>query len=312
MRYLSAQPANKYFAWQIDVMLTNFESMGVDMSTVDVLCAINNNVIPEEWHDLKDHHRANFYFYEDTRQAIGYIPSIRYNIIKQHFLAYPELEKEVIFLHDSDMVFTKPPSEWITQEMLDGDDWYGSDVNSYINYDYIISKGQEVFDLMVDTIGIDPQCVIDNNKNCIGAQYILKGTDYAFWDAIEKKSDELYTKVSQLNTRIKLEIENYHEIQIWCACMWTLLWLGWMRGKKTIVHKNLDFSWGTSTLSEYEMYNMMHNAGVTTNENGLFFKGKYTNSYPYGHNLEIKEGTASKKYYEWVQKAEKSTCLKYL
>jgi hypothetical protein len=311
LRYISAQPANRYFAWQVDVMLYNFKSMDVDMSKVDVLCAINNNIIPDDWKALRQSHEANFYFYNDTRESPIYIPSIRPNMLKQHFLAYPELENEVLFYHDCDIVFSKPPSEWITQEMIEDDNWYGSNVNSYINYDYIISKGQQVFDLMVSTIGIDPQYVIDNNKNCIGAQYILKGTDYSFWDTVERKSEELYSIVSKLNAKIKLDIPDYHEIQIWCACMWTVLWNGWMMGKKTIAHPNLEFSWGTSLISEYYQYNIMHNAGVTDNLQGLFFKGKYTDSYPYGKNLQIKENMASKMYYEWIQKAEKLTSLKY-
>ncbi len=33
------------------------------------------------------------------------------------------------------------------------------------------------------------------------------------------------------------------------------------------------------------------------------------NEYPYLKNLKIAEGSASKKYYEWVQKIEKKTCL---
>lgn len=312
LRYISAQPANTYFIWQVDVMLTNFAMMGVDMDRVDVLCGIDNNHIPYEWLDLADSHEANFYFYNDTRASKGYIPSIRPNLIKQHFLAHPNVKDDVLFYHDCDIIFTNPPSKWITEKMLTDQNWYGSDVNSYIGYDYIKSKGKDVFDLMTQIVGIDQQCVIDNSKNCIGAQYIIKGTDYQFWHNVEVISETLYERVSELNAKLKIQDPTYYELQIWCSCMWTVLWTAWMRGVNTIADPILGFSWGTSMIDEYDEYNIMHNAGVVGTEDGLFHKGSYTHKYPYGLNLQLRNNMASKKYYEWVQEAEKRTVLKYL
>jgi hypothetical protein len=54
----------------------------------------------------------------------------------------------------------------------------------------------------------------------------------------------------------------------------------------------------------------MHNAGVTSPNEGLFYKAQYMNSYPYNLDLQITEGSASSKYYEQIQKVEKITCLK--
>ena len=41
----------------------------------------------------------------------------------------------------------------------------------------------------------------------------------------------------------------------------------------------------------------------------LFYKALYMNEIPYNKNLEIKEFTASKKYYEIIQKLEKKSVL---
>ena len=36
LRYVCAQPANNYYAWQIEVMLNNFISMGVNPNDIDI------------------------------------------------------------------------------------------------------------------------------------------------------------------------------------------------------------------------------------------------------------------------------------
>lgn len=300
MKYICAQPATLYYAWQVEVMLYNFERRGIIMSDVNIVCCIEND-IPSEWIKLRKNSRANFYFYKDTRETKHYISSIRPNILKQHFEANPNLRYETIFYHDCDIVF----SHMINTARFEGDSvWYGSDTKWYISYDYIISKGQDVFDKMVKVIGIDPQLVIDNNENSIGAQYILKNIDASFWGDVERNSENLYKEITALNVQKKQENPDYHEIQIWCADMWALLWNGWKRGFITKCHEDLIFSWATSTEQDYYRYNIMHNAGVTSSHNELFYKAKYMNSCPYNLDLNIKQGTASAKYYEWVKKAE--------
>jgi hypothetical protein len=305
MKYICAQPANLYYAWQVEVMLYNFERRGIIMSDVNIVCAIDDEV-PAEWLKLKESSRANFYFYKDTRETNHYISSIRPNILKQHFEANPSLNNETIFYHDCDIVF----SHVMNTAQFKGDSvWYGSDTKWYISYDYIISKGQDVFDKMVEVIDIDPQLVIDNNDNSIGAQYVLKNIDASFWSDVERNSENLYKEITAMNTLKKQENPDYHEIQIWCADMWALLWNGWKRGHVTRCHEDLEFSWATSTETEYYSKNILHNAGVTSTDKGLFYKANYMNSLPYGLDLQIKEGTASAMYYYWVQKAEKLTVL---
>jgi len=163
---------------------------------------------------------------------------------------------------------------------------------------------------MVEIMDIDPQIVIDNNNNSIGAQYILKGIDETFWEDVEKDSEKLFRDITELNKKKKQEDPSYHELQIWCADMWAVLWNGWKRGYQTKCNDDLSFSWGTSSEFDYHKHNIMHNAGVITNEDGLFYKSDYVNSLPYDLNLDIKEKSASKKYYEWVKSTERKTILK--
>jgi len=305
IRFLTAQPATIYYAWQVEVLLNNMIEMGINLNHVDILCFIEDE-IPEEWNKLRHGYAARFFFYKDTRETKGYISSIRPNIIKQHWEQHPYLENERIFYHDCDIIFTKP----IDREQFTQDDkWYGSDTKWYISYDYIIGKGQDVFDKMVEIMDIDPQLVIDNNDNSIGAQYLMKNLDYDFWNDVERDSERLFVEVTELNKEKKKKDPNHHELQIWCADMWAVLWNGWKRGHQTICHDDLQFSWGTSPITDYEKFNIMHNAGVTGNSKGYFYKALYMNETPYHKNLEIKENTSSQKYYEWVQKTEKVTVL---
>lgn len=304
MRFVCAQPANLYYAWQVEVMLNNFLEVGINLNHVDIVC--NADTPPKEWQALANNYAARFFFYPDTRESKRYVSSIRPNILKQHFEAHPYLNYETILYHDCDIVFTKP----VNWQQFEGDDiWYGSDTRWYINYDYIISKGQDVFDKMVEIADIDPQLVIDNNENSIGAQYILKGIDASYWADVERDSEKLYKEINHLSSQKKKDNPKYHELQIWCADMWAVLWNGWKRGHQTKCHEDLQFSWATSTEDEYYKYNIMHNAGVTSVKSGLFYKAAYFSKLPYRECLTVKENTASKKYYEWIQRVEKITVL---
>lgn len=309
LRFLSAQPATNYYAWQVEVMINNFMEMGINPNFIDVVCWKQNGVIPNEWLKLAQSYPVRFFFYDDTRETKNYISSIRPNILKQHFRAHSYLNDDVIFYHDSDILFTKQYNSWITDEMIADDNWYGSDTRWYIAHSYIKGKGDDVLQKMCEIVDIDEKIVEDNELNAIGAQYLMKGIDADFWERVERDSERLYKEISELNTEKKKKDPTHHELQIWCADMWAVLWNGWKLGKNTICHPNFDFSWGTSTEDDYHKLNIMHNAGVTTSENGLFYKAEFINELPYNKPLNIKEGTASRKYWEWIDKVAKKSVI---
>jgi len=305
IRFIMAQPAIKYYAWQVEVLLNNMIDTGINLNYVDVVCKIDDE-IPDEWDKLRHGYAARFFFYKDQRETKDYISSVRPNILKQHWKKHPYLQDETILYHDCDIAFTRP-IDWSRFEK--GDEWYGSDTKWYISYDYIISKGQDVFDKMVEVMDIDPQLVIDNNDNSIGAQYLMKNVDAKYWEDVERDSEKLFVDITELNRKKKQDDPHHHEIQIWCADMWAVLWNAWKRGYKTICDDDLQFAWGTSPENEWDKFNIFHNAGVVNTEGGLFHKAKFMTEYPYHKDLDIKEGTASKKYYELIQQVEKKSVL---
>lgn len=328
LRFISAQPASDYYAWQVEVMINNFIEVGINPNFIDVICIIENGVIPDKWSKLADYYNyVRFFFYNDTRITKNYPSSTRPNALKQHWQARPELADNYIFYHDCDIVFTKP-IKW--EMFLNDDKWYGSDTRWYISHDYIISKGVDVLDKMCEIVGIDKQIVKDNELNCIGAQYLLKDIDWHFWDNVERDSERLFREITDLNN-YKIYLDNqklseekkegkperppYHPLQIWCADMWAVLWNGWKLGKQTVCVEDLQFAWATSGEDEWYKYNIFHNAGVTddikatADTEGLFYKADYMNKTPYNDELKIRPGTSSLKYWEIIKKYGKKSIL---
>jgi hypothetical protein len=299
MKYICAQPATKYYAWQIDTMLHSFRTTGVNLDDVHIVCAIHGEIDPYFDKLMKKYTGVLFSFYEDTRYDKTYISSIRPHILKKHFKAFPDLEGETFFYHDCDIVFTKPlPLE----NIIDNDITYLSDTISYIGYSYIKSKGDDVLQKMLHIVGIDEATVKKNQENSGGAQYLIKGVDKYFWHDVEKDSTTLFKDITELNIEKKAKDPTHHEIQIWCADMWAVLWNIWKRNMETKVVKELDFSWSVTPIGEWHKRAIYHNAGVVNSSTGMFYKGDYLNDLP-NLNLEISPKKCSYNYYKIIQSA---------
>jgi hypothetical protein len=309
LRFICAQPATIYYAWQVEVMLNNFIEKGINPDNIDIVCWKENGVISEEWNKLVSGYAARFFFYDDTRETRHYISSIRPNILKQHWEKYPELKNETIFYHDCDIAFVKPIKYWITDEMINDNEWYGSDTRWYIAHSYIKSKGQDVIDEMCKIMDLPESLIEENELNSIGAQYLMKGIDTYFWSRVETDSENLYKEISELNRKKKELDPTHHELQIWCADMWAVLWGGWRLGYATNCHSNFDFSWATSSDTEYFKMNIFHNAGIYSTDQNRFYKANYINSLPYNADLKIANQTASWHYWKKIQKTAKTSVL---
>jgi hypothetical protein len=306
LRYICAQPANNYYTWQVEVMINNFMSMGVNPNDIDILLGYNNK-IDNVWVKLQQSYPyVRFFFYEDHRKAKTYIPSIYFYLMKCHLKEHPYLENKALFIHDSDIVFTRPPQ---FESMIHGKVWYLSNTNSYINYDYIQQKGNHIYEKMCEIVGIDKLIPKLLNNNSGGAQYIVKNTNYGFWDKVELDSVNLYKYFCDTESSYVKKHEGDFPIQKWTAGMWSLLWNAWYFGHETIVDKRLDFGWVTNPYSDVEKYPILHNSGVVDNSKGLFYKGDYINKLPYGVDLEIDKNKASLFYWEEIKKTAKKSCL---
>lgn len=328
---MCVQPCIKYYAWQIEVMLTNFESLKI-YEQFDIHCLFAYNKNESDWEEKiaiiqkvqnKFSEVAEFYYYEDTRvYPISYISSIRPNVLKQHFKQYADLEKRSIFYHDCDIIFTKFP-DFIDKYTQDDMNWYVSDTISYIGHDYILSKGEDVLDKMCDIVGINKSFVKNNQNNSGGCQYIMKGVDWEFFDKMEKDCERLYKEITELSNQKKIEQRHtidpnnpipftpYHELQIWCADMWCILWGAWMQGFKTNIIPEMSFAWATDSIEKCNEKYIFHNAGVTSEiKETHFYKGDYRTETPY--NIDFTKYDKTKASYLYIQniiEASKNTAL---
>ena len=285
------QPCITYFAWQIEVMLTNFKELGIhEKHNIQILCAYNKNesdwahkISIMEMVGLKFKDIASFYYYQDTREyPIQYISGIRPNLLQQHFAIYPELSNDAIFYHDCDIVFTEYPLFLDDDDFIQNDNNYVSDTLSYLNHTYIFSKGHGVLNKMCDIVGISPSLVEEKNNEAGGAQYILKNIDTSFWHKVEKDCEKLFKEITTLNNEIKKTNPEYHELQIWCADMWAIVWNLWVLGKNSLVIKEMGFCWATDPIDRWQQAFIFHNAGVVGEARATsFFKGGYTEMTPF-------------------------------
>lgn len=297
LRYICAQPRTLYYAWQVEVMINNFIKHGINPNNIDIIVALNDtdqidpNPNPtvndpraiEAWNTLATtYNSVRFFFYQDTReQPYHYISGVRPNVLKQHFKAHPELREEAIFYHDCDVLFSKPPE---FHKFLSDNIWYLSDTNSYINAEYIQSKGHDIYNKMCNIVGINKLIPKLMNSNSGGAQYLMKNVDDLFWEKVELDSENLFVEITKMNIKKQEKNPEYHELQIWCADMWAVLWNGWLRGNETKVVPEMDFTWATDDFEYFEKNTIYHNAGVTCSCGRQFFKGKYMAAFPYDIN----------------------------
>ena len=162
---------------------------------------------------------------------------------------------------------------------------------------------------MCEIIGIDKLIPKLLNNNSGGAQYIVKNTNFNFWNKVENDSVKLYSYFCSIESQYKKKHDGDYPIQKWTAGMWSLLWNAWYFGHETIIDKKLNFGWVTSDISDIDKYSILHNAGVTDNTQNLFYKGDFIDKLPYGANLDVSEKRASNYYWKQICKTAEKSCL---
>ncbi len=156
---------------------------------------------------------------------------------------------------------------------------------------------------MCDIVGIDPALVRANQNNSGGAQIIFPtGLTYQFFEKIEDDGNKLYRFTSSDEGRILKKPEDPYPIQSWTSEMWAMLWNLWVSNIKTIVHKDMEFSWSNWGAKDWNRVKIYHNAGVTNATSGNFYKGLYINQSPFLADLSYvtKKDTCNYKYLEII------------
>ena len=312
MRFIYAQPATIKFKWQMEVAITNLLSLGVHSSEIYVLYAMNEDGdisydarIPDY---IRDKYHVNVYGISDDREEVArqYIPSIKPYLLGRFFNENPEEVPYSYMYQDSDVVYRALPdfdSLQVSPTM-----WYGSDVSSYLDANYIDSKGDDLLDRMCASIDIDPKVVRDLNEKSIGAQLLFNSSSGSLWMESYKKSYILYNYLTEIEPEYTQRYVDEgrpqeYPVQKWTAQMWTDLWVPASHGIQMIPSKELDFAWATDTYKQVQAKNIYHDAGVGPDDNTRFYKGNYNYKLPFHENFNFVNQESGSWFY--VQQIEK-------
>lgn len=305
MIYISAQPDEYYFLWQLKLQLFNFEKIGIAKGAIHVLIGFDKEKGLNSYFSnfIKSNNQALFYVYEDTRKHKLYPSSIRPHLLKKHLRRFPELENVCLFYHDSDILFhTRPELSLVEKD----DIWYASDTRNYLDCNYVIkNSSKRIFEEMCNIIGVSPDIVVKNTNNAGGAQYLLKGTSYEFWDKIETDCEKLYTFLKKNIILSGIHKKGYNKscsLDIWITDMWVLWWNALLYGHKFQILRDLEFCWVTSDIADWNKCNILHYTGSEELTNSsLFIKTKYKYSPPFYDDFSfVDQYSCSKIVVDWI------------
>jgi hypothetical protein len=302
LKFINAQPATDYYAWQVEVVINQFIRLGYNPEDIHVVGGYTDSV-PDSWIKLqKKFHNVKILTYKHDFVNLEYQPAIQSALLKMHWDAHPYLKDCAIFFHDADFVLTR---YFDFNPFLTDDTWHFSDTISYIGADYIKSKSPLVLDIMCHTVGIDRYTVESNQQNSGGAQKLMKNVNSAYWEDVFHNSINLYDILKKVS-HIKQEGDEYG-IQVWTASMWAELWTAWKSGYKINVPKEFDFSWATCNSKKWDSLAFFHNAGVPNSISGMFFKAQYIDKYPFSEELDLDKNRCSSRYFDLIKSID--SCL---
>lgn len=306
MTFLTAQSHHFYFLWQLEVQLHNLRDLQVPGDKIHILFShdARQELDPRVKQFMADYSAyASFFIYKDTRDSRIYSSAIRPHIIKKHIAQFPELNKEPIFYLDADIIFRQLPN---LERLAEGHTWYVSDTRHYLDTHYLSSFGGKIIDGMCEIIGIDQSVVVKNDIHAGGAQYVIKNSDYDFWDAVEKNSERLFQYLASWPPKITGDTDSNEIVQAWCSDMWTLLWTAWKRGFDVRIDNDLDFCWPWQEIEKWEKTKILHNTGVKTPDK-IFDKTGFVYRYPFFRDLSYVDKTkCSSKYAEYINSITES------
>lgn len=277
MIFISAQPDEYYFLWQLELQIFNFKNLNISLANVHVLIGYDEDKkLSYEFLAFKKKYKeVNIHAYPDTRVNRNYMSSLRPHLLAKHFTLFPKLADSTIFYHDSDIIFSKLPD---FDSMSKDDTWYVSDTRGYLDSNYILSNaGEKTFLEMCNIVGVRPETVKENDGNAGGAQYIIKKASVPFWNKVEADCEKMYDLLSKGECEINDTRFNQKPfIQKWCTDMWVIWWNALINKRKVEIHDELRFCWANSPISEWNSTNILHYTGTTKLKAGsVFLKGDF-------------------------------------
>ena len=162
MKYISAQPETKY-EWQIDTMIHSYLKQGVKSHDIIILLG---DIGKYSFTKLREKYKGvNFNSYPYKSEP--YAPSVKPYLMSKYFGSCSCTQGEQYYYADADTILTKPLPRFQTDKV------YMSNTKSYIGYNYIVSKGEEILDIMCDAAKIDKNILRERQEDSGGAHVNL-------------------------------------------------------------------------------------------------------------------------------------------
>lgn len=304
MKFLITLPDTPYYLWQMLVQITNFRNVGYEQDATYLIdyfngapSALLKKII--EYRGFK----CKFVLIPDSDRPVEYHPygaTMKPYLVKRFMEQYPNQQNDVFFYTDPDVVFTRRMD---LDKYLYGDTWYLSDTRSYLDSDYIKSKGNQLFIELCRIAGVSPRLVERNDVNTGGAQWIIKDGNPEMWKRIMDKSFELWDYMRKTEGFYHPKGHEY-PIQTWVGEMLATIWIPWSEGIQTRVSKDLAFGWGNHNIKSWDKFGILHNAGVAKENGRDFCKVTHQNS-PFRKNIQVAEDSIGVKYLELIHQTER-------
>lgn len=280
MKLLQCVNDTPYILWQLYIQMLNFRDFGYEE---DAIILVSTSKPTAEMLAFQKWTQASVFFIEDTRKSKAYFSSFRPNLVKKYLADHP---LDMFFYHDQDIIFRRKVN--LDNLSISGAHLVAAEAACYLNIGYLstFTKYDHLQD-MCDIVGIGRELVeaFDIVGGVGGAQYVIKGTDFQFWDKVENDCEAIYKK---LTDDVKEDKGNgVHHIQVWTADMWALLYNLYQSGRAVLVSEELGWAWpwepGTSPKP------IFHNAGIDDHNQALketgvkayFHKNKYADKFPF-------------------------------
>ena len=293
MRYIIAQEKNDYGAWQCTIATQSIIDLKVNPEDIYIL--LGDFGYNKQWNDFRTRFpKVQVHSYRNHSYP-SYKPAVKPYLLWQFFKQFQYLEKEQWYLVDNDVILTKKLKRKKKGIV------HTSNCASYLNLDYLNKKGDGLAEGMAKHCKIDFNKIIDNDMGAGGAQYVFDNVSYTTWEKAYRNSVFLHNYLHRnQNTFNRLDTENC--VQVWCAEMWGVLWSLWDDGHKSIINREMDFVFATDNIDTVKDIKIIHNAGVTSNSDGLFNKGDYSKKSPKDIELDIDKTKVSYFYYSYLKK----------
>ena len=271
MKYIIAQEKNNYGAWQCTVAVSSLIDLGV--SQEDIYILLGDYGYNRDWNDFKTRFfKINTHEYRNHSER-RYIPAIKPYLLYKFFNQFEFLSKEQWCLIDNDVILTGLLSDKRLGTI------HLSNCASYLNLEYLENKGLGLAKAMSNIVGIDYDIVVNNDIGAGGAQYVFDNVSSSTWKKAYTYSLKIYDfLLINRDTFKRKDSENC--VQYWCSEMWGVLWALWDDGHKTIIDSDMDFLFATDDIITIQHQKIIHNAGVTSDDEMLFNKGHFSKRSP--------------------------------